>query len=126
MNGSLLLAVILSLVAVPMWCLGLRMISDFTDAGHFQQSSGLWDKKIQDRKLLWRVRAYLLEYWPMAGKPILTCVACMPSLHTLPVMLFVWWVLRLPITFDLLICIPFIAVCSSFTAGYYWKRHGRQ
>lgn len=121
--GSTLFAVMLCLVFVPMWCLGLRMVSDYKEGGHFQQSSGTWDKKVTEQKLLWKVRAYLLREWPMAGKPLLTCAACMPSVHTPIIMLFVWHLLRLPITFDFLICYPFIAVCSSFTSGYYWSRY---
>ena len=122
--GSILFAVILCLVFVPLWCLGLRMVSDFPDNDGAMYLTPAQVAK--SSKILWRVRAYLLKKWPWAGKPVLTCVACMPSLHTPIVMLFVWWLLTLPLTFEFLVCIPFIAVCSSFTAGYYWsKYHGR-
>jgi hypothetical protein len=123
MMGTVLFAFILSLFFVPMWCLGLRMVSDYKENGLYQQSSGTFAQKVSDKKLLWKVREYLLKNWPWAGKPILTCVSCMPSLHSLPVMVFVWWIVNLPLTYHFLVCLPMVMVCSSFVAGYYWSKY---
>jgi hypothetical protein len=119
--GSILFAVMLSLVFVPMWCLGLRMVTDYKEHGEFHFVTP--KELAKQAKIFWKVRRYMLTNYPELGKPIITCVSCMPSLHSALVMLFIWWLLRIPITFEFFICIPFIAVCSSFTSGYYWSKY---
>lgn len=117
---SSLFAIICCLIAVPMWCLGLRTITDYPEQGAFAYQTP--EELTKKAKLFWRVRKYTLEHYPILGKPIITCVSCMPSVHTLPVIIFVYVGLGCPFTLWIFPTYAFIAVASSFIAGYWWKK----
>jgi hypothetical protein len=117
-----LFALLCAMVVVPMWCLGLRMISNYTEAGQFRGTPIEFVSNPVDKKLFWFVRAYFMRKHQFIGRPIITCVSCMPSIHTLYVMAILYIGLEVSFTLWFIPCYIFVAVSSSFTCGYWWSK----
>ena len=107
---------LLSLVVIPLWCAGLRTVTDYKEIPGASVP-------IQEKKLLWRLR-WLGNKMGAWGKPIITCVSCLPSIHGT----IIYWTLYKSLCFNpvhienYFIFWPLAVVSSSFLSAYLWKK----
>jgi hypothetical protein len=105
-----------------MWCLGLRSISDYSEVGQFQGTPIKFVSNPVDKKLFWFVRAYFMRKHQSIGKPIITCVSCMPSIHAFYIMVILNIGLEVSFTLWFIPSYIFVAISSSFVTGYWWSK----
>jgi hypothetical protein len=97
------------------------MITDYKEMGNFDNHAKFVSNPL-DKKLFWFVRAYFMKKHHFIGKPIITCVSCMPSIHSLYVMVVLYVGLEVNITAWFIPSYIFVSVSSSFITGYWWSK----
>lgn len=114
-----------SIIVISLWCAGFRKLIDYREikGTAIQEEDGgpiTYPILIKDEMLLWKLGRLIksLGFW---GKPLGSCIFCMPSFHGT----ILFWLVALffaPIGLYLFVMWPIVCVSCVFTSGYIYNR----
>lgn len=121
----------LSIIIIGLWCAGFRKLVGFSvkeiTVDNPDKSEGaplfIRRKEYFDKMLLWKLGVRLSEMG-MKGKPLGSCISCMPSIHG-TIIYWLLMVLFVPLHWILIPIWPLVIVSSIVSANFFYRyTHG--